>query len=51
MGVTTGFVAQQLAVFGIGLFELNAFALGCLNEFASSRLQQLAVGGVGNGVS
>jgi hypothetical protein len=48
MSVTPSLVAQKLAFFGIGLLELNAPFLGSFNQFDASRLQQLAVCGVGN---
>jgi len=51
MGLTTSFVAQQLALFGVCLLELNTLGLGCLTECVFSRLQHLTAGGVGNGFS
>ena len=49
VGVAARFVAQQLALFGVGLLELNALGLGRLDQFGACRAEQLAVGGVGNG--
>ena len=49
MGVAPGLVDQQLAFFGVGLLELYAFGLGHFDQFDASGLQQLAVGGVGDG--
>jgi hypothetical protein len=48
-GVALSFVAQQLALFGVGLLELDAFCLGRFDQFEASGLQQLAAGGVGSG--
>lgn len=50
MGVTPSLVAQQVAFFGVGLFELDAMGFGLLNHFGAGRFQQLAVGGVGYGL-
>ena len=49
MGVTPSLIAQQLALFGVGLLELDAIDLGGFNHFDSGRLQQLDVGGVCHG--
>ena len=49
MGVAPSLVAQQLAFFGVSLFELDALGLGRLNQFDSGGFQQLAVCGMGNG--
>jgi hypothetical protein len=49
MGVAPSLVAQQLAFFGVSLFELDAFCLGSFDQFDASGLEQLAVGGVGDG--
>lgn len=47
MGVAPSLVAQQLAFFGVVLFELDALGLGRFDQFDASGLEQLAVGGVG----
>ncbi len=49
MGVAPGLVAQRLALFGVGLFELDALGLSRFNQFDASGLEQFAVGGVGDG--
>jgi hypothetical protein len=49
MGVAPSLVAQQLAFFGAGLFELDAIGFGHFDHLGAGRLQQLAVGGVCNG--
>ena len=50
MGVAPGLAPQLLALFGEGLLELDAGVFGSLHQLGACRLQQAAVGGVGNGL-
>ncbi len=49
MGVSPSLVAQQLALLGVGLLELNAIGFGHLDHLAPGGLQQLTVCGVCHG--
>ena len=48
MGVAPSFVAELLALFGEGLLQIDARALGRFDQLGAGGLQQAAVSGVGN---
>ena len=48
MGVAPGLAAELLAFLGKGLLEIDSDLLGGLDQLHTCRLQQAAVGGVGN---
>ncbi len=50
MRIKSSLFAQQLAFFGVGLFELDAMGFDSLDHFRAGRFQQFAVGGAGYGL-